>query len=289
MTTTFKVNTTGKRRRRRNRRRGQERELRAVLGFIGDTTAVPRCSAAEFLDMALGATAPQNAQTTLRSAPSPSTSAGGLSSPVYNLDSASRRRAQLGFYVLNVPVTIDVGVKNAPAYNVVGLAAQFSQALRFYRVEADPVGCPGRSVARFGTGPLLPVFSATASCPSSAPLRPFLTLPRSCQGPLRAATKRGLGGTRRAARQGTVCSTHDAAEPPNPQGMTGCGKLGFGPTITAKPTTKAAAIANRPGLQPRRQRRRPANPERPRQRRHQEGRRHPARGLLAPTPRWPKA
>ena len=29
--------------------------------------------------------------------------------------------------------------------------------------------------------------------------------------------------------------------PPNPLGMTGCGKLGFSPSITAQPTTKAAS------------------------------------------------
>ena len=34
--------------------------------------------------------------------------------------------------------------------------------------------------------------------------------------------------------------THDAAEPPNSQGFTGCGKLGFNPTIVAQPTTLAA-------------------------------------------------
>jgi hypothetical protein len=34
--------------------------------------------------------------------------------------------------------------------------------------------------------------------------------------------------------------THDGAEPPNPQGFTGCEKLGFKPSITSKPTTKAA-------------------------------------------------
>jgi hypothetical protein len=34
--------------------------------------------------------------------------------------------------------------------------------------------------------------------------------------------------------------SHDNSEPPNPQGMTGCSKLGFNPTIESKPTTSQA-------------------------------------------------
>ena len=75
------------------------------------------------------------------------------------------------------------------------------------------------------------------NCPTNAPAVPFLTLPRSCQGPL--ATTYAIDSWQGSFEQGSVL-THDNAEPPNPIGMSGCSKLGFAPSIAAKPTTRAA-------------------------------------------------
>jgi hypothetical protein len=88
---------------------------------------------------------------------------------------------------------------------------------------------------------------ADDSCPANIPSRPFLTMPRSCNGPLLTlfqATSwwsgEPLNPSPGTAFEGGA-ETHDDSEPPNPLGTTGCDKLGFDAQITAQPTTKAAS------------------------------------------------
>ena len=83
-------------------------------------------------------------------------------------------------------------------------------------------------------------FQPGANCAAGDIGKPFLTLPRSCTGP--AATNYTTDAWENPGAFVSGSSiTHDNSEPPVPQGFTGCGKLGFKPTITAQPTTKAAS------------------------------------------------
>jgi hypothetical protein len=91
------------------------------------------------------------------------------------------------------------------------------------------------------------------SCPAPSGVHPFLTLPRACRGPLAtswAADSWQHPGAKLANGtpdlsdpnwlSGSVL-THDEAEPPAPRGFSLCGRLGFNPAITARPTSKAAS------------------------------------------------
>jgi hypothetical protein len=78
------------------------------------------------------------------------------------------------------------------------------------------------------------------NCETNIAERPFITMPRSCEGPLSTSYEADSWINPGVFSARGLVQTHDDAEPPNPLGLTGCGSLGFGPTISAKPTSKAA-------------------------------------------------
>ena len=189
---------------------------------------------------------------------------------------------KLGFIVLHVPVDDLIRVNPDPPYNLIASSRNIANAIPFGGSTLTIWGNPADPRPRRRTRQLHR-FPATAAARSTSTEKPFLTLPRGCTGPAHAADLRG----RLLAWDPDLCDpdwtsgsgTHDDATPPNPQGMTGCGKLAFNPTITAKPTTKAAQSptgldfsldVDDEGL---------TNPDGPGRLRHQESRGHPARGL----------
>jgi hypothetical protein len=229
-----------------------------VPGLIGDT-ATPRCSSADFLNIS-------NYDNTTAC---PRESAVGVAAinletpgsffsqaPVYNLPPPPGVPARLGFWVLGtVPVAVDVGVKPGGDYNLTAASFNTSQALAVYGAVVQLWGVPASPAhdslrGQCAAGEIFGEefapeeyrfagFKSQGNCPTEAPERPFLTLPRSCTGP--AATAYEADSWLKPGDFVTGAAlTHDNAEPPNPQGFTACGKLPFAPSIAAQPTTKAA-------------------------------------------------
>ncbi|HEY8810504.1 MAG TPA: hypothetical protein VIM28_10840, partial [Solirubrobacterales bacterium] len=93
---------------------------------------------------------------------------------------------------------------------------------------ADPRHDGGRGACHKGGAKQLKEPGAT--CPAGTSEVSFLTMPRACEGPL--ASRYEVD----AWTNPGVFVSGSAPAPP----MTGCGKLAFGPTITAQPTTRAA-------------------------------------------------
>jgi hypothetical protein len=93
---------------------------------------------------------------------------------------------------------------------------------------------PFRGRCLSGVGPLGELLS-NGTCDTGAAEVPFLTLPRSCTGPL-------------VTEYEAVSWQEPQAEPvtgfAESPGMTGCSKLGFSPNPTAKPTTSSAESAS---------------------------------------------
>jgi hypothetical protein len=242
---------------------GEMKDLRAtqVTGFIGDPEATPRCDTADFLT-AHGSFGTPDAVTYNNSCPD-SSAVGTVAfrvskndapgpneyiySAVYSLDPPPGVPAKLGFIAtFSQPVIIEVGLKDTYPYNVVGSLANVPQPLRFYGSQLtlwgnptdpahDPIrgGCLKLSI---GAAEDIP---SRGVCPTDAPPRPFLTLPRSCEGPL-ATTYETDSWQEPGKWIGGASISHDQAEPPNPQGFTGCGKLRFAPEIESKATTEQA-------------------------------------------------
>ncbi len=260
MTTSFGVNYTGA----GNKAvvDGQVKDLlvEQIPGLVGDATAVPRCSTIDFVSILPGTALPRCADETavgilsanlINAAPI----SFNFNAPVYNLEPPPGVAVTLGFNVLNVKVAIDVGLKPDGDYNVVARQSNtpqplslFGAALQLWGVPSDPAHdpirghCVGSDFEAASIGKIDFTVGSNASCASSAPAKPFLTLPRSCQGPLASAYEVNSWTDPASWLHGSTL-THDAAVPPNPTGFLGCAKLGFSPTIAAQPSADSAESA----------------------------------------------
>jgi hypothetical protein len=226
-----------------------------IPGLVGDPAATPRCTTEDFITRTPGTVEELSTRSSSCAddtavgvvAADVEEPGGYLYAPVYNLVPPPGVVAKLGFVILSVPVTIEIGVNDKPPYNVVASLVNVPQPVRFYGASltlwgdpADPAHDPLRggcvSMYKEGKTPEVP---SRGICSTSASEEPFLTLPRACTGPLRTAYEADSWQESGVWVAGGS-ETHDNLEPPNPLGMTGCSKLAFNPTITAQPTSEAA-------------------------------------------------
>jgi hypothetical protein len=225
---------------------GELRNLTAsqITGFVGSQTAVPTCEVADFNNRVEGrpscpdstAVGYAGAEVEFKAFP-PGQVGQMFHVPVYNLTPPPGVPAELGFVVLNVPVTINVTVSESPPYNLIAKLNNVPQAILFYSSELTLWGNPaspahdalrGNCLGEVGYTSTEPV--SLGICEVSPPEEEaFLTLPRACEGPL-----------------STVFSAlswmdeSDAAEPPTALEMTGCDELEFEPRISAQPSNSQA-------------------------------------------------
>jgi hypothetical protein len=214
-------------------------------GMAGTPTSVPRCSAAEFLslieDEATGSNRPACPDSSAVGAGtvrgSDETGFTEVPTAVYNLFPPPGAAAKFGLIILGVPVTLEVGVNPDPPYNVVSRSTSISQAVRFHGITVDLWGVPAAAAHDADRG--FCAYNKEPVCPIAIPQKPFLTLPRSCQGPL-VTIFRTRSWQSPAAWLTYPVQSHDDSEPPQPMGPIGCGALDFAANISAKPTTDQA-------------------------------------------------
>jgi hypothetical protein len=232
-----------------------------IAGFVGNPTAVPSCASADFLveQVSIGGSKIPNcpdasvvgiaAVELLSGGPG---AVGKAYVPVYNLVTPPGVASKIGFIVLHEPVTIELGLNESPPYNVVGGPTNISQVadvlattLTLWGVPADPAHDPlrGRCLSSVSGG-------SDGKCPASVAEKPFLTMPRACQGPLPTTYAadswlhpgaRLLNGYPDLSDPNWVqglSETH--GEGGEAAGMRGCSRLGFEPEISARPTAQAA-------------------------------------------------
>jgi hypothetical protein len=221
-------------------------DVSQVPGLAGSISAVPVCPTASFLTMTaniIGAPVPDCGSSTavgviavkLGTKVGTSVAYGTL----YNLAPPPGVAAKLGFAITRIPVTIELGLSEHSPYNIVGGPTNTTQLLEVLAAKLMIWGTPADPAHNPLRGSCLDVVSGGSDgiCPSNSAEVPFLTLPRACQGPLKTTYKADSWQNPGVFVEGFT-ETHEAAG--NPQGFTGCGKLGFEPEITATPTTKAA-------------------------------------------------
>jgi hypothetical protein len=222
--------------------------IEQIDGFTGDTTVIQRCSAADFASGGGRTACPNDAAVGITRVNLAEPLVNWYQSAVYNLQPPPGVPVRIGFSVaIGVRVIVDIGLKSSPDYNVIAPSRNIPQILRFFGarlqlwgVPADPAhdlfrGTCGHRFAGF-SAEFTPAFEG---CPASDPERPFLTLPRSCTGPEPTAWEADSWQNPGKWISGSILS-HDTAVPPNPQGFTGCGKLGFSPRIESRATTDSA-------------------------------------------------
>jgi len=202
-------------------------------GFIGKPDAVPTCATADFLAGNVNCPASTQVGWNFGHIDEPGEI---VENPVYSLTPPPGVPVRLGIRVREiVPVTIDVGVSEDPPYNIVGGLENIPQIIAFYGAELELWGVPAdpaHDPERFGPG-------CNSGCSVNLEEVPFITLPRACEGPLETSFEADSWQNPGAWVEESAL-THDDATPPNPQGMTGCGKLPFDPQISSQPTADSA-------------------------------------------------
>jgi hypothetical protein len=232
---------------------GEIRDIFAELprGFVADATAYPQCSTADFLTEG-----PAGPVCPLDTVVGIDASAFGVpgnwaSAGVFNLVPPPGVLLRLGFNVLNGPdIVIDGGLSHTPPYraraetrNAPQIYDVFANKLQLWGDPSDPAhdglrGYCGLRSAVLGTNDLEAFQFENVSgetCPVQQRSRPLLTLPTECEEP-------GLSNYEALSWEGLLDAgsalTHDAGGNPIP--FSGCGALGFAPSIEAKPTSRAA-------------------------------------------------
>jgi hypothetical protein len=213
---------------------GDPKDLRVpqMEGLVGNPDVVPTCSNADFLaQQKCPATSQVGVAFITHSEPGNTEQV-----PVYSITPPPGVAMKLGFKVLVVRVTVELGVNESFPSNVVASLTNISNVVPIYRSEITLWGVPAdkaHNAERRGPG-------CEGGCSVNLTPRPFLTTPRACTGPLETSFRADSWQNPGAWFEESVL-THDDAEPSNPQGMVGCGQLGFNPSITAQPTSKAAS------------------------------------------------
>jgi len=225
-------------------------------GFAGSPSAVPECTTEDFVR-----TLPGDAQSAKSSLCPDATAVGEIAAgvekpgwyyhaPVYNLVPDPGTAAKLGVVVLGVPVTIEFTLSPEYPNNIVAHLGNLNQTLRFYGSRltiwgnpSDPAHDPyrGTCVAVFEQDKS-PATPSRGDCPYTGPETAFLTLPRSCTGPV-ATTYRADSWQDPGTYITGSATSHDDSIPPQPLGISGCEGLGFSPTIAAATTSTAASSA----------------------------------------------
>jgi hypothetical protein len=218
-------------------------------GLVGDPNATPKCT-------------PQQLSTpTPGGLPScPDSSAVGVaeleigagSGPrlnffpaVFNMVPPAGVTAQFGFSVLGqIPIVFSAtaqpgGEQSAGGYVLKATFEDVSQALVLYGAKLTLWGVPADPRHDHERGECAgPPEEETGECKSNAPLKPLLTLPTSCGGPLsmtfRAVSWQEPGGT---PIEGEAVDRDGSG---NPVSMTGCDRLDFSPSLSVRPESEAA-------------------------------------------------
>ncbi len=218
---------------------GQLRDLLVKLpvGLVAHPTAMPRCAASDFLAAEGGEDCPL--ETVVGIAGVTASTSGPIATgsedyrdpaPIYNLVPPAGSLARIGFFAAGEPVVADLRLASAPSDSLTVALSSLSQAMLLYSarltiwgVPGDPNHDPDRGLCAFPE-------AGSAPCPSNSPEMPFLTLPRSCEGP--AESRYEARSWQEPAKWITGLVLSPA--------FMGCEKLGFAPQINARLTSEHA-------------------------------------------------
>jgi uncharacterized repeat protein (TIGR01451 family) len=226
------------------------KDLRIKLpaGLVGNATALPQCTEAQFSTTGNNAVNLCSAGTVVGAVSVSfffSNSLGafnGVVVPVYNLVPAPGEPARFGFELETVPVVLDTSVRTGEDYGVTVTVPNVSQAvnilstwLTLWGVPGDPRHNLSRGTACLGGG-----FRGEFGVPCISvgePQAPLLTLPGSCTGPTQAI----LEGDSWPVGPGPRHSlTFEGI--PSPMGsLEGCEHVPFDPSLSVAPDVPSAS------------------------------------------------
>jgi hypothetical protein len=220
-------------------RGGDVRDVRVDLppGLIGDPNAVPQCTQQQFHSHPPGGaffgltdcpddTAIGVARLSFRARPQ-------RPRPVWNLVPPPGMAASFGFSVLSVPIVLNASVRTGGDYGVQIDSPDISQVPALTGSYFTFWGVPGEASHDEWRGKCTGVHQP-GGCPSGLPLplKPFLTLPTSCLGPLTTSLSVDPWASPGVWTSASSVSHDDSGKP---VGLDGCGRVDFDPQISVAP------------------------------------------------------
>ena len=215
---------------------GSPKDLTVSLppGLVGDREAVPRCRDVDFLLVDADhefSNCPDESVVGVLRVGVPGVPGKPDVGPAFNLAPPPGAAAKIGFVLLHVPVALVIRVNPEPPHNLIATVKNTTDVEPLGGAELTIWGNPASEDHDAERGSCL----AGGTCPVDIPEKPFLTLPRSCEGPLR---------TSYAANSWEDPGTYSTGVSESVLETKGCEKLKFEPTISAKPTTERAESAS---------------------------------------------
>jgi hypothetical protein len=234
-------------------------------GLVGKANTLPQCSAAQFAGngeehggFGIATEVNQCAAGSMIGVASltiDEPNLGGVvtnSVPIFNLIPEKGEPARFGFELFNAPVVLDTSVRTGSDYgvtvsthNVTEVAAFISSTVTFWGVPGDERHDSSRGWPCFITGKwYADAGQASPPCVPAAQNQPppLLTMPSSCALPFTASVE-GFSWTTplqpEAAHLAHDYSLQD--EFGRALGISGCGRLSFGPSIEAQPDVSSAS------------------------------------------------
>jgi len=246
VTTSFRVNTTLSPTKGVQVVDGALRDLdiHTPPGLAGNPTAMPRCETLDFL---------ANDEFGNPSCPD-STAIGILTAKVgggkgiegeetvsiHNMEPSPGTAAKIGFWVGGVPTTINLGVNPDHPHNVVASLSNASQIVEVIESSATLWGNPADKAHDSERGDCAyesVAFPPERTCDAGAPPEPFITMPRSCTGPLLTTFRALSWWSGDPLAPGPPSLFEGTAESP---GLSGCPGLRFSPSLAIQPTSQRA-------------------------------------------------
>jgi hypothetical protein len=206
-------------------------------GLVGNPLAYPRCTAAQ---LAAAANCPPESQvgTVHLHTDGYFLGTSGVV-PVFNMEPSHGSPAVFGFSIIGGVTHVFGKVRTGDDYGVTVISKNAAEGISFQGVTFTFWGIPAdashdaqRFCAGEGNG------TGSPGCATTAPLKPFLSLPTSCVGPVQ--TSLDVTSWQTEAFDSASFTSHAPGEPNNEIGAEGCNSVDFSPSLEARPTTNVA-------------------------------------------------
>ena len=162
---------------------------------------------------------------------------GSFDEPVYNIVPPPGVAVELGAHFIIPNALLDSGVPAGGQYGVQTIVPNTSALVPLVRTRLVIWGVPQE--ASHDEQRECPADQGGSRCADSEPLKPFLTLPTGCTGPMVSTISADSYEEPGHFVSGPLAVSHDSAGVP--VAVTGCSKLDFKPTITVAPDVPDAS------------------------------------------------